>query len=63
MHYITPTLQTATMGEGSPAAACSDKYGPVEENGDAEFHPLHMTWVVVSDPNGNRQLRMQWGTN
>jgi hypothetical protein len=26
----------------------------------AEHKPLHMSWVVVTDQNGKRQLRMHW---
>jgi hypothetical protein len=26
----------------------------------AEHKPLHMSWVVVTDENGKRQLRMHW---
>jgi hypothetical protein len=56
MHDLTDSADGDHQGEGSPAAACSENYRPVQENGDAEFHPLRMTWVVVSDPNGNRHF-------
>jgi hypothetical protein len=26
----------------------------------AEYKPLRMSWVVVTDENGKRQLRMHW---
>jgi len=28
--------------------------------GNAEHNSLRMSWVVVTDKYGNRQLRMQW---
>lgn len=28
--------------------------------GNAERKPLHLSWVVVTEKNANRQLRMQW---
>ena len=28
---------------------------------NAERKPLRMSWVVVTDNHGRRQLRMQWG--
>jgi hypothetical protein len=33
-------------------------FGQVERK--AEHKPLHMSWVVVTDENGKRQLRMHW---
>jgi hypothetical protein len=27
---------------------------------EAEHQPLRMSWVVVTDENGKRQLRMHW---
>ena len=32
--------------------------GQVERK--AEHTPLHMSWVVVTEQNGKRQLRMHW---
>jgi hypothetical protein len=32
--------------------------GQVER--EAEHKPLRMSWVVVTDENGKRQLRMHW---
>jgi hypothetical protein len=29
---------------------------------EAEHKPLRMSWVVVTDENGKRQLRMRWVT-
>jgi hypothetical protein len=30
--------------------------------GSVERSPLRMSWVVVTDKNGNRQLRMRWAS-
>ena len=30
--------------------------------GDVERKSLRMSWVVVTDKNGHRQLRMQWAS-
>ena len=64
MHHITPSLQRATISaKALSPAACSDNHRPVQENGNEEFHALHMILAVVSDPDENRQLRMHWGTD
>jgi len=31
-----------------------------QSEGDLEQNSLRMSWVVVTDENGSRQLRMQW---
>jgi hypothetical protein len=33
---------------------------PWPQNGKAECSSLRLSWVVVTDNNGNSQLRMQW---
>jgi hypothetical protein len=33
-----------------------------QAEGKLEHNSLRMSWVVVTDENGNRQLRMQWGS-
>jgi len=40
--------------------ACYDVYWPQQDEPKAEFGLLRMNWVVVTDENGNRQLRMRW---
>jgi hypothetical protein len=35
---------------------------PRQEEPRAEQTPLRMSWVVVTDNNGRRQLQMQWGS-
>jgi len=32
----------------------------VHEEDEAEFHPLHLNWFLVTDTNGSPQLQMQW---
>ena len=55
------TLQPAVMAAKQfMRAACSDIYRPAHEKGEAEFRPLRMSWVVVTDTNGNRRLQMRW---
>jgi hypothetical protein len=31
-----------------------------QAEGNLEHNSLRMSWVVVTEENGNRQLRMQW---
>ncbi len=33
-----------------------------QQAGKAECRPLRMSWVVVIDKSGSRQLRMQWAS-
>ena len=33
---------------------------PRPDEQKTEFRPPRMNWVVVTDENGNRQLRMRW---
>jgi hypothetical protein len=51
-----------TDGDGDDAAREDPPgrypWGQVERK--AEHKPLHMSWVVVTDENGKRQLRMHW---
>jgi len=41
-------------------AACCEVYWPRQEEQKAERKPLRMSWVMATDENGNRQLRMGW---
>jgi hypothetical protein len=52
------TLQPATTP--LVQVACRDTSPPVREKGEAEFHPLLMNWVVVTDTKGNPRPRMHW---
>jgi hypothetical protein len=33
-----------------------------QQQGKTKHSPLRMSWVVVTDQRGNRQLRMQWAS-
>jgi len=57
MCSTAPILHPPTM---TTQAACHNISRPVEQKPEAEFHPVHMNWVVVSDTNGNRRLQMHW---
>ena len=35
----------------------------VYEKGEAEFHPVRMSWIVITDLAGNRRLQMCWRMN
>jgi hypothetical protein len=41
-------------------AACYEITWPTQEKQETHDRPLRMSWVVVTDANGKRQLRMQW---
>jgi hypothetical protein len=60
MCCATLTIQQATMATTQlmPATGYHVIWPSQEER--TEFHPLHMRWVVVTDENGKRELRMQW---
>jgi len=32
------------------------------EKDEAEFHPVRMSWVVITDRKGIQRLRMRWQT-
>ena len=36
---------------------------PLQLEQKIEQQPLRMNWVVVTDKNGSRRLRMQWATS
>jgi hypothetical protein len=57
------TIQPATITtKPLMQAACGD-ISPVHEKREAEFRPLPMDWVVVTDTNGNRRPEMRWRVN
>jgi len=57
-------MHSATMPtEPLMRASLSDVCGPVHEKREAEFRPLYMNRVVVTDTNGNRRPEMRWRVN
>lgn len=64
MCSTTLTLLPVTLATQSLARAASyDGHRAVDEKAEHEFRPVHMNWVVVTDPNGHRQLQMRWRAN
>jgi len=51
------------MGMQLARAACDDLRIPPPREQKAEQTSLRMSWVVVTDECGNRQLRMRWRAN
>jgi hypothetical protein len=51
MAMATTQLASAIHYEGATLRQVEPK---------AEYKPLRMSWVVVTDENGRRQLRMHW---
>jgi hypothetical protein len=49
------SVQAAPTGGG-----CSEICSPAHEEYEAEFHPLHMNWVLVDDTKGDRWAQVQW---
>lgn len=41
-------------------AVCLDVFFPLKEEQDTQNLTLRMNWVVVTDANGKRQLKMNW---
>jgi hypothetical protein len=54
------TLQAAPTSASLVQGACCDICPPVYESCKARFRSLRMNWVVVTDTNGNRRLKMHW---
>jgi len=53
-------VQQATMATTQlTRAAAYEICWPLQEH-QTEYRPVRMNWVVVTDQNGNRQLRMCW---
>jgi hypothetical protein len=46
--------RTASLVQVASSDICS------REKDEAEFHHLHMAWVLVADTKGDRQPRMHW---
>ena len=61
MCCTTLSVREATMAttELTRAARC-EVYWPRPAKQEAEQRALRMNWVVVTDGNGQRQLRMCW---
>ena len=58
MTLIAPAITMATtqfMG-----TACYENRSALQERFSAQYPPLRMNWVVVTDENGNRRLQMGW---
>ena len=54
-------LQEITMGAMDCACApCCEMCLPLREEPTTECRPLRANWSMVTDENGNRQLRMHW---
>jgi hypothetical protein len=61
MNCMTQLLQPMTMATTQLRCAFhADYIRQVEPR--AEHTPLRMSWVVVTDERGRRQLRMRWFT-
>jgi hypothetical protein len=60
MHMCSPTLirQTAARTMSLIQVASSDICS--REQDEAEFHHLHMDWILVADKKGNPRPRMHW---
>jgi hypothetical protein len=47
-------VRTASLAQVASSDGCS------REKDEAEFHHVHMAWVMVADTKGDRQPRMHW---
>ena len=54
------TVQAAPTSTSLVRGASCDICLPVHDKDEAEFRPLHMSWLLVTDTNGNPRLQMQW---
>ena len=64
MCSTTLSLPPVTIATQSLVWAASyDIHRAVDEKAEHEFRPVCMNWVVVTDPNGHRQLQMHWRAN
>jgi hypothetical protein len=64
MCFTTLTLLPVTIATQSLAGAANhDIHRAVDGKAEHEFRPVRMNWVVVTDPNGHRQLQMRWRAN
>lgn len=62
MACITLFAQPMAMATTQLARAIHNKYVSASQlESDVERKSLSMSWVVVSDINGNRKLQIQWG--
>jgi hypothetical protein len=62
MKFMPLPNDTANFSGTLVAAACGDT-SAVHEKREAEFRPLRMDWVVVTDTNGNRRPEIGWRVN
>jgi hypothetical protein len=49
------TMVTSQVTRAAAVEVCRPR-----QNQDTGFKPVRMNWVVVTDENGNRQLRVCW---
>jgi len=57
------TLFAQPMAMATTQLVRAIRYEPAftrQQESKAECSSLHMSWVVVTDQQGNRQLRMRW---
>jgi hypothetical protein len=54
------SVQAAPTSASLVQGACCDICPSVHEKYEAEFHPLHMNWVLVDDTKGNPRPQMRW---
>jgi len=54
------TLFAQPMAMATTQLASAIHYEDAILEPKAEYKPLRMSWVVVTDENGKRQLRMHW---
>jgi hypothetical protein len=62
---FTTTAQLPHPGQAEPTtqltrAVCYDIGWPWQEDQKGEHRSVRMNWVVVTDENGSRQVRMCW---
>lgn len=61
MCCTTLSVREATMATTQlTRAVCCEVCWPWQEEQKTEQRPLRMNWVVVTDGDGNRQLRLCW---
>lgn len=53
-------LETTMATTRFMRADCFESCRPSKDEKTPEQKQLRMSWVVVTDENGNRELRMQW---
>ena len=54
------TVPAAPTSVSLVQGACCDVWPPVHEKYDAEFNPVHTTWVLVDDTKGKLRAQVRW---